>query len=166
MYHPSQHPSQMTNEIAFRLGKGEGQKFYDSAMWRPNLEDFPLCHFFDWKLTSLSFGSLDGKDWDIHLNGTLKPEKFETIEHKLHYLRGRLSSYSVIIIPDSLSISYANSYASRDLWAKWAREVIENHFGWGRKTFEIITGELCGTVPGSPYVILKADKEIIDFIKG
>src|SRR3990167_6589713 len=113
----------MTDEIAYKLGKFDFPSFYSFVRWYPNKEPFPLAHFFTW---GLGMGwPVDTSDnnhntnWSsISLSGKLKTELFTEISHKLNYIRGRLSSYSVKIEETKIYVCWANSYDIRDFFVE------------------------------------------------
>ncbi len=145
----------MTNEIAFDLGAFNYPCFYDKAVFK---EGFKYVDFFDWSVPD----SDELKDSDL---GELKEEKFEMLEYKYYYIKGRLISYSVIREEDKISVYYANSFNSRDRFVKWIKELIENRFGQSKKWY-ITTSDAGKTIPATPSVTLEADKDIIKYFKG
>ncbi len=134
----------MTNEIALDLGAFNYPCFYDTAVF---IEDFKYVDFFDWSTFDL---------------GELKEDKFETLEHKYYYVKGRLSSYSVNIEENEISIYYANSFASRDRFVMWAKELIKARFEES-KEWCITTSDGGKTIPTTPSLALKAGGEIIKY---
>jgi len=149
---------QMDNDIAFDLGAFNYPSFCDMAGWIPNKEPFDYAHFFKWEPPLHS-----GSAWIFH--GYLDESKFETLEHKYYYIKGRLSSYSVGIKDDSITVVYANSIGSRDRFVKWAKELIMFKFGKGA-VYSIETTDGADTIPCTPSLVLKASKEIIEYFKG
>jgi hypothetical protein len=151
--------SGMTDEIAFKLGKFDFPAFYSMAYYQDELKDF-----FDWT---------PGWSDSVKLVGSLKRECFTKDSHKLNFIRGRLQSYSVFISDEEIKICWANSYDLRDIFADFTEEIVRHKWGpmnfqkekFGLK-FEIIRSETLGTVPGTPYVRVIADKEIINYILG
>lgn len=147
----------MDNGIAFDLGAFNYQCFCDTAAWIPNKEPFDYAHFFEWR------PPLYHDVWVFH--GHLDESKFETLEHKYYYIKGRLSSYSVGIKDDSITVYYANSIKSRDRFVKWAKELIIFKFGKDA-VYSIETEDGLDTMPYTPSLVLKAGKEIIEYFKG
>lgn len=149
-------PYEMDNAIAFDLGAFNYPCMWDNAVWTPNREDFKYAYFFNWgtPLESNSVWTFDG-----HLN----EEKFKTLEHKHCYIKGRLSSYSVDIKDDSITVAYANSIRSRDIFVKWVTELIANKFG-DKANWDINTEDGVNTIPCTPRLVLDADREIIEWI--
>ena len=136
----------MTNDIAFELGAFNYPCFYDWAI-RKDTDDFEYENFFVW---NGEYGHLD-------------ESKFETLEHKFYYIKGRLSSYSVGIEDDKITVVYANSIKSRDRFIKWMNELLMFDFGKNESwSIEKTDGDI-HTVPSTPGLILKADKEIINY---
>lgn len=159
------YPHEMTDEIAFKLGEFNFPRFYDMAMWQPNIEDFEYAYFFNWSAGMGLFCFL-GEGNPHSFTGHLNESKFETLNHKLKYIQGRLSSYSVTITDTSIHIGYANSHKSRDRVAKWLDEILKDKFG-GQKTWLITTSDgLKTTIPLTPSVQISSDKEVIDYITG
>ena len=154
----------MTNDIAFKLGEFKLPSFYGSATWRPNIETFELYRFFKWGYPQ-RVKHYDEEDWTQSFSGELDTSKFTSDELKLKYIQGRLSSYSVKITESSIEIGYANSYNLRDLVSVWADELLRNKFG-GVKTWKIKKGEIFGTTPGTPWVRIEGDSELIKFLTG
>lgn len=178
----------MTDEIAFKLGKFDFKSFYQFATWKLNKEPFPLLHFFDWSFP----GGLGGTpckqvageyvtDWEnMTIGGVLKTEMIKDISHKLNYIRGRLTSYSVVIEKNKIYVGYANSYAFRDFLAQCLDDVIMDKFillpqregQFGRSfannapKYKITKSETFGTCPATPYLELEADEEIVKYIVG
>ncbi|MDP2692401.1 MAG: hypothetical protein Q8O88_02030 [bacterium] len=178
----------MTDEIAYKLGKFDFPNvFYSNVLWYVNKEPFELAAFFRWtvpgglgwpcKKTSGNYET----DWEnIPANGTLDLNNIKDISHKLAYIRGRLSSYSVNITETSISVCYANSYEFRDYLAQFLQDVIRDKFvllperddELGRRynlkspMFAITKNENFGTIPGTPGITLIAPKEVIDYIVG
>jgi hypothetical protein len=142
---------EMTNTIAFDLGAFNYPCFYDLA----HKTDFKYKSFFKFD----NYGDL----------GELDEKRFKTLKHKHYYIKGRLSSYSVGIKNNSISIGYANSIKSRDRFVKWVRELLVSKFIQGLMfgnyplwSIKIEDGH--NTIPCTPSLILTADKEVIDFI--
>ena len=149
----------LTNDIAYDHGAFNYKSFYDWAEWVPNREKFKYVHFFDWSLECMCGQS-------FIFNGKLKEECFKTIEHKLFYIKGRLSSYSVSIEDSTITIFYANSKESRDKFVKWVNELLLFNFGKNQKDrWTIKTEDSMLTIPCTPSLVLKADEEIINYIK-
>lgn len=157
------YPHIMTNEIAFELGRFNFPCFYDIVIWSPNVKDFEYANFFRWKSGMGLYCKIED-DYKHTFCGYLDEEKFKTLEHKLKYIQGRLSSYSVKLQDNYIHIGYANSYESRNRVVKWAHEILKKKFG-GLKTWEIKTGEHGLTTPGTPYLEIFGDSELIAFIK-
>ncbi len=157
----------MTDEVAFELGKFDFPCFYEHALWRVNIDPFPLYHFFKWKMgwgIPVSGGEESKVLWDeIKLEGMLDLTKFTDISHKLAYVRGRLNSYSVSSTETTLSVGWANSYRIRDFFVECLEDSLKVNFGLATK-WTIEKGEGKCTIPGTPYAKLTADKHVIDFI--
>lgn len=160
---PSNISQQITNEIAYALGKMDFPRFYDYALWKPNIEEFEYVYFYNWFNPRQC--SPDGQNWVWFMEGELREEMFKTLEQKLSYIRGRLAAYSVTITDTSIYVGYANSYGSRDRVEKFLNEILKDKFG-GNKTWTIKKGETPGTIPGTPFINLIADSEIIKYITG
>ena len=142
----------MTNDIAFNLGA------------------FNYPSFYDWAIMGCDNKYVDFFEWDNGY-GALDESKFETLEHKYYYIKGRLSSYSVGIKDDSITVVYANSIISRDRFVKWLRELLIFKFGkdatWcGHEMWRIETTDGFHTTPCTPRLVFKADKEVIEYFKG
>ena len=151
--------SVLTNDIAFNLGAFNYKSFCDRAEWVPNIEKFEYMYFFNWEVGNTC-------EKNIIFTGKLKEECFKTIEHKHFYIKGRLSSYSVSIKDNIITIFYANSIESRDRFVKWVNELLLSNFGEDKKNrWNIKTEDGMTTIPCTPSFILKADKEIINYIK-
>ena len=149
----------MDNDVAFDLGAFNYPCMYDMATWIPNKEPFDYAHFFKWAAPLYS-----GSAWIFH--GHLDEGKFEILEHKYYYIKGRLSSYSVTIKNDSITVYYANSIKSRDRFVKWAKELIIFEFG-KHAVWSIETDDGPDTmIPLTPSLVLRADKEIIEYLTG
>jgi hypothetical protein len=166
------YPYEMTNEIAFKLGKLDIADFpclfYDTVLWRPNIEDFRLFNFFKWNgPTRMRHGKARDNViiWTFSFSGELNENKFVNNEQKLAYLRGRLTSYSVKIEPTLICVGYANSYNSRNRFEKWAKDLIYEKFSFD-KSIKVTKGETLFTCPGTPWVQIEADEEVINYIKG
>ena len=168
-------PSEMTNEIAYRLGKFDFPSFYGSVRLDIG-QPVDLYNFFEWT-----------KDSQGVSYGNLKTNTFNKEDsHKLNYVRGRLSSYSVSVTNTTIHIHYANSYDLRDFMARCINDVCINKFvldpptidpksGCKRRVFknskdcpkfEVWNKERVGTMPGTPYIEVIADKIVIDYITG
>lgn len=172
----------MTDEVAFQLGKFDFPHFYHLAQWKLNKEPFPLFRFFDWHFPGGLGGTPckkingpDGEeyvvDWEsMTIGGMLKLDTIKDISHKLNYIRGRLTSYSVKVGKNKITICYANSHAFRDFTAKCLAEVILDKFNVifpdPSLHYKITCGETIGTIPATPYVELEASEEIIKYIVG
>ena len=149
----------MTNDIAFDLGAFNYPCFYDMAVWIPNKESFKYVNFFEWSAPVYS-----NLNWTFY--GDLNERKFETLEHKHYYIKGRLSSYSVHIKDDSITVFYANSVESRNRFVKWAHELLIVNFGENEKwSIKKMDGGNT-VVPNTPGLILNANKEIINYFTG
>jgi dUTP pyrophosphatase len=147
---------EMNNNIAFDLGAFNYPCMWDNAVWISNKENFKYIYFFEWGSPCYS-----GSDWMFY--GRLDGKKFKTLEHKHYYIKGRLSSYSVGIEDESITVYYANSIRSRDIFVKFISELIVHNFGKDMN-WHIDTTDGINTVPCTPGLILKADKEIIKWI--
>lgn len=182
-------PLIMTDEIAYQLGKfNDFPTFYSYAVWRPNKQPFPLYRFFTWGLSwggvPLKNNNLSETDWEnVTLYGSLKTSEIKTISQKLAYIRGRLQSYSVKIDENQIWICYANSYDFRDFIVDCFNDVLNDKFLLDKigdngelirnftpkdtiPKWTIEKSETVGTIPGTPQITLKADKEVIDYILG
>jgi hypothetical protein len=174
------YPYKMTEEIAFKLGRLSDEDFpslfYDSPTWYINDEDFLLYNFFKWSHPHQTGRAKIGKtisletppediEWRFCLSGSLDESKFETIEQKLAYLRGRLTNYSVKKEPNSIYVCYANSYGSRDRFAKWTKDVIYDKFSF-TQSVKVTTGETTLSCPGTPWVELEAHEDVVKYITG
>jgi len=84
---------------------------------------------------------------------------------RANFWLGRLSSYSVGIKDDSITVTYANSIGSRDRFVKWAKELITFKFGKDA-AYNIETEDGADTTPCTPSLVLRAGKEIIEYFKG
>jgi hypothetical protein len=163
----------MTDEIAYQLGKLDfPHLFYDTVMWKLNKEEFPLAYFFNWYFPG-GLGGMAAKqegdhyvtDWENQsIGGSVKFDKIKEISHKLNYIRGRLSSYSVTITENTIHVNYANSRPSRDFFTKCLNDIIYDKFSF-LSVHKISTGTeyYCPLVE---WVKLEADKEAIDYIVG
>lgn len=177
-------PSDMTDEIAFEIGRWNFPSFYSCIRWKINRESCKYYYFFDWSLGwGLPCKDLEGTgkyitDWEnIELWGTLKTEKFKKISHKLSFVKGSLQSYAGHINKDRIVFAYANSYDLRDFIAKCLEDVIKDEFllekdqgKFGERAFnrncpeyKIVKDEIIGTMPGTPKTELIADKKILDY---
>lgn len=167
----------MTDEIAYQLGKFDFPSFYSYVMWYMNKEPFPLLCFFDWGLQGGTPCKQNGDKYDtdwsnFHLMGKLKPEKFETLSQKLAFIRGRLDSYSVTITPNQIEVCWANSYDLREIFAKFLNEILFNKFTLSESVEEkkycwnIRLLEDMGTFPGTPSLSISANREVINYIVG
>lgn len=171
---------EMTEEIAFELGKFDFPSFYQIALWKINKEPFPLAHFFSWTVPGgmgwpckqLSDGSYE-TDWEnLTVGGRLKTEHINSIPLKLAYVRGRLQSYSVTVTDKTIKVYYANSYEFRDFFAQCLRDILTDKY-WAAPNnmmtapkWTICVGETLGTIPGTPWVKLEGDEEVVKYIVG
>ena len=147
---------EMTKAIAFDLGAFKYPCMWDKAIWIPNKENFEYVYFFNW-----SHPSYSSPGWVFY--GILDEKKFETLEHKHCYIKGRLSSYSVGIEDGCIIVAYANSIRARDTFVAWVTELIVHKFGYNAN-WDIETKDGMNTMPCTPRLTLKADKEIIKWV--
>lgn len=178
-------PYTMTDEIAYKLGALDFPHFYQSVRWKLNKEPFELCHFFEWSFPSgtpcKKVGDDYVTDWDsFALHGDVKLDLIKDISHKLAYIRGRLSSYSVQITSTSIYVGYANSHNLRDFLAQCFHDVLFDRFTLapqkegelGRSfvheapCYIIVMDETLGTIPCTPHVTLTSTEEVICYIVG
>lgn len=170
----------MTEEIAFKLGKLDFPCFYQLVQWKVNKEPFPLAYFFRWSVP----GGIGGwplvyneakehvTDWqNLTASGSLRTELIDSPALKLAYIRGRLDSYSVSIFSGSIRVGYANSYNLRDFLAQCFQDVLAEKFWYGKNMIEspkwtVSLGEDLGSIPGTPWVLLEGDLEVIEYIVG
>lgn len=100
--------------------------------------------------------------------------KDESISQKLTYIRGVLKELPIDIESNKISISWANSYDLRDLFASSLYDVLTDKYynntifekNKSRPKFTIEKREFLGWYPGVPRVELVADEEVIDYIRG
>lgn len=159
-------PREMTVEIAFDIGTGRLNSFYDCPSWAPALEDFPYAAFYRWGVPMRSSRGEDKGSWQWFFMGSLRDECFDKLEYKHAYLRGRLTGYSVTIDSGRLRVGYANSWESCQRFAKWAQEVLGPRFG-GTKLWTITTNQdiVPSSIPMCNEVVIEADDEVIDYLK-
>lgn len=157
------YPCQMTNEIAFEIGKGDYNRFYDYPTWKPNVEYFKYAKFFNWgNPTQGGAPKLNGEiEWLWFFYGSLKEELFN-LEQKKHYIKGVLASYAGKILGNSLSFNFANSSGTRDRIAKWADEILKEKFG-GKKTWVMKKDEK-PTCPMIVSLVIEADEEALSYL--
>jgi hypothetical protein len=159
-----EYPDQITNEIAFEIGKGDFLSFYDSPTWRPNCEYFKYVRFFDWGNPN-QYGTPNSDkelEWNWHFIGSLKENLFN-LEQKRHYIRGVFASYAGKIVENHLSFCFANSFPTRDRIAKWSDEVLKNKFG-GERVWLIEKSQNMLTCPAIASLKIKGDDEIITYL--
>lgn len=162
--------STMTDEIAFQLGKFDFKAFYSLAMWKVNKEEFPLYYFFNWSPQwGFPLKHVNDKlvpDWEnISLHGSLKKDSFKEISHKLAYIRGRLSSYSVVITPTTIDVGWANSYDFREIFIECVEAVVKDKFGFSQYFISHVS-EQRGTIPGTPHFKFTSSEEVIKYLTG
>lgn len=165
----------ITEEQAFRAGAMDyPHYFYDSPLWRVNLESFEDWEIYTWGAPQLA--SLDGgKNWSFQIAGQLKDDVFETDrldttnKLKLAYIRGRLSSYSVNVKETGIDVNWANSTESRDRFVRFLKEVLDFYRSLKFVAFlpySIIVGQEINCCPIVNFIKLEANKEIVDYIIG
>ena len=152
---------QMTDEIAFQLGKGDYPSFYDSPEWRPNIEKFEYVHFFNWG-NPIEGRQENEESWMWIFYGQLKEDCFTNLDFKKSYIRGILNSYAGKVLETSIVFNFANSSKTRDRVAKWADEILKDKFG-GQKTWSIKKDET-PTCPMIVRLFIEADEEMIKFL--
>lgn len=154
----------MTDKVAFDLGKFDFPHFYQDVIWRINKEPFPYIHFFNWGLPCGTPCKNDySTDWEnFSLKGGLKTNMFTDISHKLAYIRGRLTSYSVNITENSISVCWANSHNLRDFFAKCLTEIVLDKFTYIK--YELTKDNGLMMTPATPEINFISSKEVIDYI--
>lgn len=145
----------MTNEIAFELGLGKFNVFYDCPVWKPNIQEFEYVNFFNWSSPTRSRQESESIfTWGFY--GSLKEEKFCLLEHKRQYILGALNSYAGKTQKDQISFCFANSFSTRDRIAKWAGEILKEEFG-GFKTWSITKEDEMFYCPAIAKVNIKCE---------
>jgi len=152
----------MTNEIAFNIGAFKYPSFYDYAVRYEHDLDFEYINFFNWSNNTTAG----------YLYGSLKEEMFLDIEHKHHYLQGTISIYGHRESNNVISVTYANSFSSRDRFVKWALEIIRDkffEFNMYNKllNYKIIIFDGPSTmIPSVPGLIIGANDDVIKYLLG
>jgi len=161
----------MTEEIAFKLGVFDFPRFYSQVLWKLNKEPFELFKYFKWSFPAQCGPTCkiadDGKsfitDWEnLQIGGTIKFSLINSTKLKLAYIRGNIKGGHCKVSEEELSFIFANSYDIRDVLAEIIEEVLFEKFGDGEFSLEL--GQTLGTCPGTPYIKLKARREIIDYL--
>lgn len=154
----------MTDEIAFKLGKFDFPAFYSMVY---SVDD-DLIDFFEWQEHPFSTGKV----------GCIKKDIFTKISHKVNFVRGRLKGYSVKIEKNKINVHWANSYDLRDLFATCvydvlfdlclgpAREDGGRQFKENAPRFLVTKSETIGTIPGTPSVEITGDEDAIKYLIG
>jgi hypothetical protein len=146
----------MTEEIAYNIGAFKYPSFYDSASWALKAYTvFEYVNFFVWGYGGYATAPFESQI----LHGRLREEMFTDLSHKFNYIIGRLSSYSVGIEKNRISVVYANSIKSRDRFAKWLDEILTVKYGkigWVIKKIE--SGCTCPLAPG---LTVEGDEDIL-----
>lgn len=152
------HPSQMTNNIAFELGRGDYPRFYDMPRWAPNVENFKYAYFFEWSSPVRAGGRHENGEYycNWYFYGSLKEEFFINLEQKRHYIRGVINSYLGNYDKNSLSFCFANSFQTRDRVAKWADEILKDRFGEVR-SWSITKSDCMETCPAIARLNIEGD---------
>jgi hypothetical protein len=154
---------EMTDEIAFDIGKGIIDAFYDIPVWIPNVNDEKCSKyigFYKWEFWN-------GYGTQCSFAGSLKEDLFKTIEHKRQYIKGRLSSYSAATTETSIVVGYANSFKSRDRFGKFAQDIIFDKYDFIHpltSSVKIIMSQGMASIPATPNISITADKEIIQYL--
>ena len=148
----------MTDDIAYVLGKFDMKHFYGDALWAVNLEPFEYHHFFTWSMGNKVMRDSEGRGDYFNLVGTLNTNLFTNVSHKLNYIRGRVSSHSVVWNDGQLTVYWANSYNLRDFFVKCLEDVLRAE--GVVYTIEVSEG-IIGSCPGTPGMTLECDSEVI-----
>ena len=147
----------LTEEIAFNLGAFKYPCFYDMAHLN---EEFECKEFFK-PVSAECFlynVNIETGERVKDILGELDDTYFNSHSLKLAYLKGALSKNGSIK-DNRIKIQYANSYKSRDRFAKWFGEIMSGY------SFAMKLYEWWRTVPGTPGIEIKAEEKIIKMLE-